>query len=789
MSTYNHTPLATSTRVAATGALFNTVFGTLDAAIGNLTSLTTTDKSSLVAALVELKNSVDIVGAAASGIVATTVNGLLSDGANSIVVDDASGFVEDAYIVYPDANGSGPRYSEISSVNLATSTLFLKNATEVDIDDGALVAMITIDQVLAAGNYDTMPDRIEGGDALPGVARLGNGISASNATATFRQATGIAIGTHILLSPYTSQCEVRRVTAMSSRTATIAAVAYTHAKDSAVILTHNAEFAVEYFGAVYGSGVSAGQKTANLLALHRALLQVVALGGGTIVINGKLYIDNTFDITDLDECKVSFVGRANILDGAAIFFDGTDGTDYAVTLQGTSWFRFENLTINGRNKAKYGLFCGRNLAGDTAGKHQFTNLRVSDCKIASYYNYASEETTHIKCQFSRSPIGAIITGYPVVAAPETPESEPVDYTETYQSSIAHHFYDCAFGDSTLTTRAALIAQGSEVNLYGGVLQTVDEAEAYCIIDATRYQCTIDRVTCDGNSADIGFKIGAFTAAETPATTWHNTVNLKNCHITINGTSGTAFVSAYGLRQSLFDTLSFNGPASGAVGIDLLNSGCRGNLFINCVLNDNADLAINDSAAAGSNIAISNGKIRFLSGSASGGVDPYFNFDTSTVGRLLLNGGLYILPGAGINPLTAKKSGESYQRFHMTEDGIMVFADGSSSTGQATWYRRGSNLIGCSDDDTIQAGDGTYNGGHFRLGNYRVWVDTNGVLRILGSAPGSATAGKFVGQVWDNGATGARPGSPVAGQTFFDTTLGKPIWYSGANWVDATGATV
>ena len=30
---------------------------------------------------------------------------------------------------------------------------------------------------------------------------------------------------------------------------------------------------------------------------------------------------------------------------------------------------------------------------------------------------------------------------------------------------------------------------------------------------------------------------------------------------------------------------------------------------------------------------------------------------------------------------------------------------------------------------------------------------------------------------------------VIGQMFFDTTLGKPIWYDGTNWVDATGTSV
>lgn len=41
----------------------------------------------------------------------------------------------------------------------------------------------------------------------------------------------------------------------------------------------------------------------------------------------------------------------------------------------------------------------------------------------------------------------------------------------------------------------------------------------------------------------------------------------------------------------------------------------------------------------------------------------------------------------------------------------------------------------------------------------------------------------------NGATGSRPTSSVVGQYYFDTTLGKPIWWSGTAFVDATGSVV
>lgn len=38
----------------------------------------------------------------------------------------------------------------------------------------------------------------------------------------------------------------------------------------------------------------------------------------------------------------------------------------------------------------------------------------------------------------------------------------------------------------------------------------------------------------------------------------------------------------------------------------------------------------------------------------------------------------------------------------------------------------------------------------------------------------------------SGATGSRPVVTTTGYMFFDTTLHKPIWWSGSAWVDATG---
>jgi hypothetical protein len=50
-------------------------------------------------------------------------------------------------------------------------------------------------------------------------------------------------------------------------------------------------------------------------------------------------------------------------------------------------------------------------------------------------------------------------------------------------------------------------------------------------------------------------------------------------------------------------------------------------------------------------------------------------------------------------------------------------------------------------------------------------------------------GKLNSSVWETGVTTSRPSAPEIGQRFFDTTLGKPIWFNGTNWIDATGTIV
>jgi hypothetical protein len=87
-------------------------------------------------------------------------------------------------------------------------------------------------------------------------------------------------------------------------------------------------------------------------------------------------------------------------------------------------------------------------------------------------------------------------------------------------------------------------------------------------------------------------------------------------------------------------------------------------------------------------------------------------------------------------------------------------------------------------------------------NDRVAIRTDGLIRLgSGSAAfdvelsrkAANVLGLATGDVFrhNSGVTASRPSAAAvgAGAEWFDTTLGKPIWSNGANWVDATGATV
>ena len=79
----------------------------------------------------------------------------------------------------------------------------------------------------------------------------------------------------------------------------------------------------------------------------------------------------------------------------------------------------------------------------------------------------------------------------------------------------------------------------------------------------------------------------------------------------------------------------------------------------------------------------------------------------------------------------------------------------------------------------------------------MFAGSNGYIKVNRTAvDGSQTADSgYMIQQCASGNTGSRPTSRMTndwqsiGFRYFDTTLGKPIFWNGSGWVDATGASV
>jgi len=81
-----------------------------------------------------------------------------------------------------------------------------------------------------------------------------------------------------------------------------------------------------------------------------------------------------------------------------------------------------------------------------------------------------------------------------------------------------------------------------------------------------------------------------------------------------------------------------------------------------------------------------------------------------------------------------------------------------------------------------------------IGDSQLYVQTDGSAFLPAQALYTGIQGESHLLKTQNDTTANRPvvgfsGGPTDGQMYFDTTLGKPIWYFGGSWVDATGAVV
>jgi len=101
-------------------------------------------------------------------------------------------------------------------------------------------------------------------------------------------------------------------------------------------------------------------------------------------------------------------------------------------------------------------------------------------------------------------------------------------------------------------------------------------------------------------------------------------------------------------------------------------------------------------------------------------------------------------------------------------------------GTVTVAKGGTNLTATPTNGQLLIGNGT---------GYTLATLTQGSGITITNASGAITIASTGVQA---GSTGSRPGGLAAanvGRTYFDTSLGIPIWWNGAAWVNASGSVV
>jgi hypothetical protein len=135
----------------------------------------------------------------------------------------------------------------------------------------------------------------------------------------------------------------------------------------------------------------------------------------------------------------------------------------------------------------------------------------------------------------------------------------------------------------------------------------------------------------------------------------------------------------------------------------------------------------------------------------------------------------------------------WQNWSLTVDGSS-YVDGflkvnSMKTGTAPQFLNTNTFYNINVNGNhygnIQTSDGGYQSGHFILGFWRLFLDNYGIPRLkYGSEPTSQNDGTPINLV-NSGTTANRPtGAKLyIGFSYYDTTLGKQVWWNGTDWGD------
>lgn len=167
-------------------------------------------------------------------------------------------------------------------------------------------ALDYIEAGIAAGTGPTGPSGTGGATYE---YQLAGGVSAGATTITLdRTPNWLRVNSFIVIDPFTTEAEIRRVTAIAGTTITVAALTYAHSANDFVFQHDRGLVPWSWWGAVPNDTAFA---TANVTAFNRLTNQLYALGsfyyGGIFVPSGVWYIDGELQME-----------RDQILEGVAI---------------------------------------------------------------------------------------------------------------------------------------------------------------------------------------------------------------------------------------------------------------------------------------------------------------------------------------------------------------------------------------------------------------------------------------------------------------------------------------
>jgi hypothetical protein len=522
---------------------------------------------------------------------------------------------------------------------------------------------------------------------------------------------------------------------------------------------------VRNFGAV-GDGIvddtAAIKKAAALLSSYSTLL----------------FPAGTYRITSTELSPIDFAGsNIRIIGDGAILQNDSDRSFGTVIISGDH-VTLEGFVFDGQNTSLNTL-----LVSDTASNVTIRNCEIKNCAqqagdatfaVGILVQNGSEDVSVERCYIHTITAsitgiarGILGSGYETASThfyrldvkdcwfeDITPDTDgdaivfqPDDLTDDIHSSVINcRFVNCA--------KRAVKIQGNNVTVIGGHITL--PATGYAGVSVYASRCQVRGITMSGGYALHGIDIGATGSSVGDQTTVDGVIVQMTSQSSNDGIRVYGAVDDVLISNCILDTLRN--------GVRLDGTGTRANILCNTIRNT-TQVGVHNVGTAGSYMS-----------------------QVNVIGNTF----------ASITSFTVRnEGGTGWCAIGNTSDG--------SGTGSHGNLPTRSNFIGniIASQPVIATGTTAPTAGTWAVGDIVIRSNPNtygnmGWMCVTAGTPGSWRA---IQTGSERASTASRPtkttmgvanDSEWIGTMYFDTTLdadGKPIWWTGVAWVDATGAVV